>query len=100
MRILVIEDDLRLARQVTRELQRLNHEVSARNDGAEGLEAALLNPPDLIVLDLNLPSLDGFSDQSHFNREFRHFMGVAPGAKLAGRMAQGMKVADHLIQAL
>ena len=61
MRILVIEDDIRLARQVTRELQRLNHEASARNDGAEGLEAALLNPPDLIVLDVNLPSLDGFS---------------------------------------
>jgi AraC-like DNA-binding protein len=43
--------------------------------------------------------LDGFYDQSHFNREFRHFTGVAPGTKLAGRMAQGMKVADHLIGA-
>jgi AraC-like DNA-binding protein len=43
--------------------------------------------------------LDGFFDQSHFNREFRHFTGVAPGTKLAGRMTQGMKVADHLIQA-
>ncbi len=41
--------------------------------------------------------LDGFYDQSHFNREFRHFTGVAPGTKLAGRMTQGMKVADHLI---
>jgi AraC-like DNA-binding protein len=41
--------------------------------------------------------LDGFYDQSHFNREFRHFTGVAPSAKLAGTMAQGMKVADHLI---
>jgi AraC-like DNA-binding protein len=43
--------------------------------------------------------LDGFYDQSHFNREFRHFTGVAPSTKLAGRMAQGMKVADHLIGA-
>lgn len=41
--------------------------------------------------------LDGFYDQSHFNREFRHFTGVAPGTKLAGKMTQGMKVADHLI---
>lgn len=61
MRILIIEDDPRLARQVSRELQRANHEVSARNDGAEGLEAALLDPPDLILLDVNLPSLDGFT---------------------------------------
>lgn len=61
MRILVIEDDPRLSRQITRELQRCNHESSARNDGAEGLEAALLEPPDLVVLDLNLPSMDGLS---------------------------------------
>jgi DNA-binding response OmpR family regulator len=61
MRVLVIEDDARLARQVTRELQRTNHEATARNDGAEGLQAALENPPDLIVLDINLPGLDGFS---------------------------------------
>jgi AraC-like DNA-binding protein len=44
-------------------------------------------------------NLDGFFDQSHFNREFRHFTGVAPSVKLAGRMTQGMKVADHLLQA-
>ena len=43
--------------------------------------------------------LDGYYDQSHFNREFRHFTGVSPGTKLAGRMAQEMKVADHLIGA-
>jgi AraC-like DNA-binding protein len=42
--------------------------------------------------------LDGFYDQSHFNREFRHFTGVAPSTKLSGRMSQGMKVADHLLQ--
>ena len=61
MRILVIEDDARLARQVVRELQRGNHEVIACNDGAEGLQAALRDPPDLILLDLNLPGMDGLS---------------------------------------
>lgn len=42
--------------------------------------------------------LDGFYDQSHFNREFRFFTGVAPTTKLAGRMPQAMYVADHLIE--
>jgi DNA-binding response OmpR family regulator len=32
-----------------------------RHDGVEGLRAALSEPPDLVVLDLNLPGLDGFS---------------------------------------
>jgi DNA-binding response OmpR family regulator len=57
MRVLVVEDDPRLARQITRELQRNNHEPRACNNGAEGLEMALVDPPDLIVLDLNLPGL-------------------------------------------
>lgn len=61
MRILVIEDEPQLARHVTRALERANHLVRALHDGAEGLQAALTDPPDLIVLDLNLPGLDGLS---------------------------------------
>ncbi|HYR58545.1 MAG TPA: response regulator transcription factor [Chthoniobacteraceae bacterium] len=61
MRILVIEDEPQLARHVTRALDRHGHVATAEHDGAAGLKIALRDPPDLIVLDLNLPSLDGFS---------------------------------------
>lgn len=61
MRVFVIEDDKHLAQQVMRELGRNNHEASASHDGAEGLRRALENPPDLILLDINLPGLDGLS---------------------------------------
>jgi DNA-binding response OmpR family regulator len=61
MRILVIEDEAQLARHINRALVRSGHIATAKHDGVEGLEAALENPPDLVVLDLNLPRLDGFS---------------------------------------
>jgi DNA-binding response OmpR family regulator len=61
MRILVIEDERQLAGHVTRALNRRGHVAAALHDGAEGLQAALADPPDLIVLDLNLPSLDGLA---------------------------------------
>ncbi|HEY6123554.1 MAG TPA: helix-turn-helix domain-containing protein [Steroidobacteraceae bacterium] len=44
-------------------------------------------------------ALDGFYDQSHFNREFRHFMGVSPGVRLGDSMNQATNVTDHLLQA-
>lgn len=61
MRILVIEDEAQLARHIVRALTRNGHCPSAHFDGGEGLRAALADPPDLIVLDLNLPGLDGYS---------------------------------------
>jgi DNA-binding response OmpR family regulator len=61
MQILVIEDELELARHINRALTRHGHCATAQHDGASGLQAALANPVDLIVLDLNLPGLDGFS---------------------------------------
>ena len=61
MRILVIEDEPQLARHIVSALTRHGHLAAAKHDGLEGLQEALSHPPDLVVLDLNLPTLDGFS---------------------------------------
>lgn len=61
MHILVIEDEIQLARHISRALTRHGHLAAASYDGADGLQTALHDPPDLIVLDLGLPSLDGLS---------------------------------------
>ncbi len=60
MRILVIEDEAQLARHIVRALSRHGHDAIAEHDGAMGLKTAMEQAPDLIVLDLNLPGMDGF----------------------------------------
>ena len=57
--ILVIEDDPGIARIVSLYLERDGHRVTAIGDGRAGLRAARESTPDLIVLDLMLPRLDG-----------------------------------------
>ena len=59
-RILVVEDDPTVSEVVTRYLEREGFVVEVAYDGAVALERALADPPELVVLDLMIPSLDGF----------------------------------------
>ncbi|NJL04533.1 MAG: response regulator transcription factor [Chloroflexaceae bacterium] len=58
-RILVIEDETEIANYLRRGLVFEGFEVQIANDGHAGLEAARESPPDLVVLDLMLPGIDG-----------------------------------------
>jgi DNA-binding response OmpR family regulator len=57
--VLIVEDDQTVAQLIKLYLVRDGHEVITAPDGAEGLRLARERKPDLIVLDLNLPKLDG-----------------------------------------
>src|SRR5438093_1027953 len=61
MRILIVEDDRKLARQLKKGVDELGHSGTLAFDGKEGLEAARLNEFDVLVLDVMLPGLDGIS---------------------------------------
>lgn len=59
-KILVVDDELELVKAVEIRLKQADYEVLAANDGQEGLEKAKKEKPDLIVLDLMLPKMDGY----------------------------------------
>ena len=60
MRVLLVEDETRLARALQNGLNREGHAVDVAADGAEGLWFADENDYDVIVLDLMLPVVNGF----------------------------------------
>ena len=60
-KILIIEDDADIAAIERDYLELSGYEVSIRTDGTSGLTAALEQPFDLLLLDLMLPGMDGFT---------------------------------------
>ena len=60
-KVLVIEDNANLAFGLTRSLESEGYEVESAEDGLRGFDLAKTSNPDLVVLDLMLPGMDGYS---------------------------------------
>ena len=59
-RILLVDDEKDMVYAVKLQLEANNYEVITASDGQEGLEKARREKPDLIILDLMLPKIDGY----------------------------------------
>jgi two-component system, OmpR family, copper resistance phosphate regulon response regulator CusR len=64
-RILIAEDESRISAFVARGLEAAGYQTQVVEDGAEALEAALAGEVDLMLLDVGLPSMDGFEVLRH-----------------------------------
>lgn len=60
-RILIVEDEAKIASFVSKGLRADGHQTTVCGDGREGLDHALSGEFDLMVLDIGLPSLDGYA---------------------------------------
>lgn len=59
-RILIIEDDLDVADMLTAYFRVQGYEVQTANWGEDGVRACQVSPPDLVILDIRLPDIDGY----------------------------------------
>ena len=80
-RILVVDDEPNIVEILRFNLQREGYEVAAAYDGPEGLEKARTEKPDLILLDVMLPGMDGF----HVCEELRKTDRLTPIIMLTAR---------------
>lgn len=67
--VLLIEDDPDIVRIVKGYLEQSNYAVTVARDGLSGLTQALETPPDLVLLDWNLPGLDGLELLKRLRKE-------------------------------
>lgn len=59
-KLLLVEDNELNLDMLSRRLARRGYEIVVAVDGAQGIEAALQHTPDLIIMDMSLPVLDGW----------------------------------------
>lgn len=69
MRILVVEDEFKIADVIASRLRKENYIVDVFSDGEDGLDNALTNIYDLIILDVMLPKVNGFTILAEIRRE-------------------------------
>ena len=69
MRLLVVEDEKKLCDMIAKSLHQAGYEVDTCNDGEEALDMIYAEMYDLIVLDLNLPGMDGMDILRELRKE-------------------------------
>ena len=69
LRLLVVEDEKKLCDMIAKSLHQAGYEVDTCNDGEEALEMICAEMYDLIVLDLNLPGMDGMDILRELRKE-------------------------------
>ena len=78
LRVLVVEDDADLAADLAAWLGRLGHEVRVAPDGPAALRAAEVTRPDVVLLDISLPGMDGYEVAERVHEELAPAMPKAP----------------------
>ena len=68
--ILVVEDNAEVAKLLELILRREGYDVTIAEDGIEALERFQEQPPDLVLLDIMLPRMDGYEVSGHIRQDF------------------------------
>jgi two-component system, OmpR family, alkaline phosphatase synthesis response regulator PhoP len=105
-RILLVDDDPDFVKATTIVLESKNYEVLTASDGIEGLETARKEIPDLILLDVIMPSRDGFTAAEKLKEDpalskipvvmLTSFSAARAGTSIAANRGMNLDAEDYL----
>jgi DNA-binding response OmpR family regulator len=96
-RVLIVEDDANIASLLTQFLRDEGFDVSAEQDGLRALDAAERDAPDVVLLDLFLPNMDGETFYREFRRRgYQSHVVVMSASRYGSRAARELGVASFL----
>jgi DNA-binding response OmpR family regulator len=97
-RVLVIDDDPDMGELVGLVLKHAGYEVDLAYDGRQGLQRFAETPPDVVVLDVMMPGMDGWAVLQHLREVSRVPVVVitATGTQANERMSQHLGAADFI----
>ena len=84
MQILIVEDDVRLARALAHILEENGYGTDVVHNGADGLAYAESDIYDVVILDVMLPKMDGFTAVS-YTHLFIYMFAIFPGGRVGAR---------------
>ena len=94
-RVLIVEDDPDTIDVIIRALRRVGFVTDAANDGYEALAAARRVRPDVIIMDLRLPGMDGYEALSHLKRDIT--TGTIPIIAISAHVTNPVAERERLI---
>jgi PAS domain S-box-containing protein len=94
-RVLIVEDDPDITDMLTRTLRRVGFSTESAGDGYEALATARRVHPDVILLDLRLPGMDGYEALSHLKRNIA--TGAIPIIALSAHVSNPVAERERLI---
>ena len=102
-KILVVDDEPDILKVVIFRLKKLGHEIATATNGQEALDSIQKEKPDLILLDLRLPVIDGYEvcKRLKTDEELKHIPIILLTASTAGSIAEKtkeFKADDYLIK--
>lgn len=73
-KILIVDDDQGIVRMLTRRLKKAGYQVDTAHNGTQGIEKILTWKPDLILMDMYMPGMNGY-ETARFLRQ-KHYQGL------------------------